>query len=506
MQKKGANLLHFFELYSFFVWVELQGKDKPEFGRNPMEKRNRSLLIVLALIAAASAALAFVTTEQPFSGSRPAAVADVGGVTVDTRLVQDKILAGSDGRVSVALTLTAPERAPLQEGHPPPATDLVVVLDRSGSMSGRKIVDARHAVQHLIDRLLPRDRLALVTYSNGVRTLSPLVAMGSDQRVGMQSLVAGIRTGGGTNLGAGLQAGLDLLAQRPEAGRQRRLILVSDGHANQGITRPEALGLMVAGAVENRFAVSTVGVGYDFNEVLMTTIADHGAGRYHFLEDPAVFAAVFEEELAAARTVAASALRIRIPLEKGVRLLDVGGYPVHMEGDVAVIHPGDLLAGQQRRFFLTFAVPADRVGTVELPGITVAFESLGMDQRAAAPPLVLACVEDAAAVTASIDREQWGEQVVQDGYSRLQEEVAGDIREGKKTRALQRIREYESRNEALNARVGSRKVAENLDKDVSQLRTTVEDTFAGAPAAVAEKQKVRAKALQFDGYEARRAK
>jgi Ca-activated chloride channel family protein len=200
------------------------------------------------------------------------------------------------------------------------AADLVIVLDRSGSMEGEKLNDARQAVIRLLDQVSPEDRLALVTYSNGVQTQSGLVPMNDANRRQLTSAVAQVYAGGGTNLGGGLKRGIDLLMRAPRrAERQRKVILISDGLANQGITDPIALGRMASAAVEHRFSISTVGVGLDFNETLMTAIADQGAGHYHFLENPQTFARVFETELQATRHVAAADVTIRIPMESGVR-------------------------------------------------------------------------------------------------------------------------------------------------------------------------------------------
>ena len=69
---------------------------------------------------------------------------------------------------------------------------------------------------------------------------------------------------------------------------------------------------------------------------------------------------------------------------------------------------------------------------------------------------------------------------------------------------MQRIRKYHGEQETVNAVVGSARVAENLDKDLKELETYVEDTFQGAPATVRQKQKSNAKALQYDGYRGRR--
>jgi Ca-activated chloride channel family protein len=117
-------------------------------------------------------------------------------------------------------------------------------------------------------------------------------------------------------------------------------MLISDGLANQGITSPRDLGQMAARATEWGVGVSTVGVGYDFNEVLMTTIADYGAGNYYFLENPQAFAEVFKKEFEATRNVVAGNAELRIPLHDGVQLLDAGGYPITMVGQSCRYSPG----------------------------------------------------------------------------------------------------------------------------------------------------------------------
>jgi Ca-activated chloride channel homolog len=264
---------------------------------------------------------------------------------------------------------------------------------------------------------------------------------------------------------------------------------------------------MASGAVENNFSVSTVGVGYDFNEVLMTTIADHGAGSYYFLENPDAFVQVFEKEFEATRNLAASGLELHVPLKDGVQLIHAGGYPIENKDGYAVIHPGDLLSGQQRKLYLTFQVPTDKIRDYRLGGYAVRYVANGASsQLEIEDDLTLACVADPKAVMASIDKGAWGDQVVKEDYNQLKEKVADDIRLGRKEEAISKIREYETRTRAVNDAVGSVKVADNLEKDVQNLRQSVEETFAGAPAAVAEKKKQRSKALQYESYKIRRDK
>ena len=282
----------------------------------------KSLLAIIGLILVTTAALAAMgamgsTTPAPLSA--PTLTGDEL-VTVSTEVVQDKVLKDGDGRVTVSLNLAA-ARLPAADAGPAQAADLVIVLDRSGSMEGQKLNDARQAVMSLLEQLGPDDRFALVTYSNSVQALSGLVPMTEANRRRLTATVAHVRAGGGTNLGGGLERGMNVLMHPPGDRRQRKVILISDGLANQGVTDPDALGRMASAAVENRFSISTVGVGLEFNEMLMTAIADQGAGHYTFLEDPQVFAQVFESEFQSTRHVAAADVIIRILLEPGVRLL-----------------------------------------------------------------------------------------------------------------------------------------------------------------------------------------
>jgi Ca-activated chloride channel family protein len=479
-----------------------------------MKMFKNSFLAVLGLIVVASATLAYVGSNnsvfaQFFSSNHPANYPEpvsADPVTVRAHLVQDKILKGSDGQVAVSLTLDAAQI--LQSDHRPVEhADLVIVLDRSGSMEGQKLSDARLAVTQLIDKMTANDRLGIIVYSNGVQMLSPLVGMDENHRRQLKTVVSQVTAAGGTNLGGGLKLGIRTLMQNPAEGRQRRVILISDGQANQGITDPRELGNMASEAAAHNFSVSTVGVGYDFNEMLMTTVADHGAGRYYFLEDPNRFALVFEKEFQATRNVAASGVEIRVPLEKGIRLVNAGGYPIQVKDNHAVIHPGDLLSGQQRNLFLTFQVPTDTERKFTLGEFQVRFNHNGAPHDiATSRRLSLACVKDPGEVTASIDAPAWSARVVQEDYNQLKEGVAEAIGKGEKDRAMDQIREYETRNQAINATVGSAVVAENLKTDVQALRQSVEDTFAGPAAAVAEKKKQNAKALQYESYQIRRDK
>jgi Ca-activated chloride channel family protein len=467
----------------------------------------KGFLAIIGLIIVTGTAMAFVGSQSPAiqPASPPHAGTKTDGlVTVSASLAQSKVLAGSDGRVSMAVRLTA-AALPLDDDQPDQSVDLVVVLDRSGSMSGQKIHDACGAILQLLERLTPKDRLALVTYSDDVTSVSGLLPMDGANRAQLTAAVNRVLANGGTNLGGGLQSGIDTLLQSPSNGNQRKVILISDGLANQGITDPVELGRMASAAVRHHFSISSVGVGLDFNEELMTALADHGVGRYYFLENPQAFARVFEDEFQTARQVAAAGLELRIPLKDGVRLTHAGGYPVSYAKGYAMIHPGDLLSGQDRQLLLTFTLPADRIGQVSFEKMEVGYQHQGMDRTLIAPlNLTVACVQDAKEVMASVDEKTWSDQVLQEDFSRLKTTVADAIRKGEREEAEVQIQAYEARTRELNTVVGSAAVSKNLNEDIRQLREGVKETFTGAPAAVVEKRKHQAKTMQYDSYQIRR--
>jgi Ca-activated chloride channel family protein len=470
----------------------------------------QNFILIIVLILATGGAMAYSSNKhggllsnwisgRPQPHPRTSEILKASG-----HLVQNKVLLGSDGTVGLSLTLRAGDLA--AENRPEYRNvDMVIVLDRSGSMQGRKLEDARRAVLELLSNLSAKDRFGMVTYSEGVHIAAGLTNVTEDNRARLISAVKGVRAGGGTNLGAGLQAGINLLRMPLRSNNAARVILISDGLANRGITDMNSLTGIAAAAVESEFSVSTVGVGVEFNEQLMTALADRGTGNYYYLENPAAFAEVFQQEFYNTRTAAITGLKIQIPVNTGISLSDAAGYPISIHNGQAVFYPGNLRSGQTRKLYLSLNVPTSLQRTFELDQIQIQYRH---NDRSYTTTLdesfTIACVNDQKKVYSSIDQSSWSEKVINEDFNRLKQEVASDIKSGKKQAALKKIEKYTEEQEAVNVVVGSAGVADNLDHDVKELETMVKDTFKGAPAAVRQKQKSNAKSLQYEGYRGRR--
>lgn len=478
-----------------------------------------SILLIGLFISFTCVAMAYTGGEKAAGGvpahsastpaSTPPPFAGKHGIHFSGFLTQSKVHVGGAGNVGLTLQLEADplEKVKQEIQAQKGGVDLVIVLDRSGSMQGRKMAYAKQAIIDLVSRLTEQDRFAMVSYSDTIIRHSMLLPGSRTNKDVLNSMVLGLQAAGKTNLGGGLREGVSVLSNSEEIGNTGKVILISDGLANVGIVSPERLGDIAAGAVRKEFGVSTVGVGDEFNELLMTAIADQGGGTYYYLDNPAYLAGAFMEEFNATRTTVARALEIRIPLPSGFRLTHAAGYPITHENRYAVFRPGDIIAGQRRTLHLTLQAPTHAVAEYTITGVQARYLEDGRHvEKHLKQRFTIACVDDRGEAVASIDKGAWEKKVLQEDYSRLKEEVAKDVKAGNEQQAMQRIQKYRDEMNDLNSTVESEAVAKNLDNDLGQLRQDVQETFAAAPAVAEQKKKALSKSLQHEGYLERRSK
>ena len=140
--------------------------------------------------------------------------------------------AGQDNTVDVLVRVQAPD-APQADATARPPQSIALVIDRSGSMHGRPLDEARRCAEFVVSRLRPTDSVSLVQFDNRVERLLPAVALGDGDA--LRAAIASIHAGGNTNLHGGWLDGADSLAGVPGSGL-KRVILLSDGCANEGLT------------------------------------------------------------------------------------------------------------------------------------------------------------------------------------------------------------------------------------------------------------------------------
>jgi Ca-activated chloride channel family protein len=276
-----------------------------------------------------------------------------------------------------------------------PSVDLAIVLDRSGSMSGDKIRYAKQAGLELLARLETRDRVTLISYDSFVDTHTNLLTADSEGIDRLRRELLALEPGTATALGPALFAALDEFETRPPtADRLTHVVLLSDGLANQGESRAEIIGAHTARGYQHGTTVSTLGMGVDYNEDLMTEIADQGGGRYHFIEDATHIPAVLTDELAGLTSTIAADVSVEFAAHSPTHVDVVHGYVSTTEDDLTAIRVGYLSAGQTREIMGAVEIPAEQlrgqIGDVlELGEITVRFRPIDANAGEDAPLLEL---------------------------------------------------------------------------------------------------------------------
>jgi Ca-activated chloride channel homolog len=242
---------------------------------------------------------------------------------------------------------------------------VALVIDRSGSMSGAPLQHAKQAAVAAVTALRDGDRVAVVAYDQQVDLVVPSTAVGQD-RGPIARAIAAVRAGGTTALHAGWVEGCTQVLTAPVASGLGRVVLLSDGLANVGVTDPAAIAEDVARVTADGVTTSTIGLGRQFDEGLMRHLADAGGGSFTFVESPEQLDGLFETELAGL-----SALRgRRVTLElrgRGVRVVGaLGGARMPGDGPAGTeLELPDLVAGLPRAFLLTLEVAPD----AELTGL-----------------------------------------------------------------------------------------------------------------------------------------
>lgn len=272
---------------------------------------------------------------------------------INTALDFNLIAVEQQDTVHLMLELTAPKLA--GERRRDPAT-LQIVLDRSGSMAAGSLLSALEAIDSLLGRLAPEDRFGLVTFDDEVQV--PVAAGRLEDAAGARQALRQVHPGGMTNLGGGLLRGIQE-AHRVSGPGGATLVLLSDGHANQGVVDHTKLGDFASGAARDGIATSTIGIGLGYDEDLLDAVARGGQGNAHFAEhgDEAGAHLASEVDGLLEQSVQALSLAVR-PTESVSEVRIFNDLPTSAIEGGFMVELGDLNAGETRRVLLEVDVPA----------------------------------------------------------------------------------------------------------------------------------------------------
>jgi Ca-activated chloride channel family protein len=290
---------------------------------------------------------------------------------------QTLLPAGSSQKVFIKIALqgfelTTPKRRP--------PINVALVLDRSGSMGGDKIQQAKQAARQSLDYLQADDTLALVAYDDQVEVLAPSAPLRDRQRV--ELAIDGIQARGRTALHDGVSKGAEELRRFVKENRVNRLILLSDGLANVGLSTPAELAELGRKLGGEGISVSTIGLGLGYNEDLMVRLAGASDGNHAFVERPAQLAEVFANEFGELVSVVAKDVILLIQCHDGVTPLRSLGRQAKIDGARVEARFNQLYAGQEKYLLLELALPSDRAGSErEMVSVELRYANLHSQQQ-----------------------------------------------------------------------------------------------------------------------------
>jgi len=208
--------------------------------------------------------------------------------------------------------------------------NIAIVPDKSGSMQGSKIEEARRGAIEAVKRLGPNDIVSVITYDSTVQVLVPATKL-TDKAVVCQK-ISQIKVGGRTALSAGVSKGAAEVRKFLDKEWVNRVVLLSDGKANIGASSPSELGKLGASLKKENITVSTMGLGLDYNEDLMLKLASRSGGNHIFVEDAEQLANIFNEEFKTVLSVVAQEVSVLIDVAKNVRPVRVLGREAEING------------------------------------------------------------------------------------------------------------------------------------------------------------------------------
>jgi Ca-activated chloride channel family protein len=284
--------------------------------------------------------------------------------------------------------------------------NVALVLDRSGSMSGNKLERVKDAAVSFIKKMKDDDIVSLTSFDDHVIVeLLPAVAI--EQRTSGVKKIISIRSGGSTFLSGGYEKGFELAKENHKSEMISRIILLTDGQANVGIIDGGKLSSIAKQFAEKGISTTTIGVGEDFVEQLLGSMADSGLGHTYYIETPQDAESVFEEEIGYLLSIGAR--NIVYTFKASISGISIGQFNNFVEEKSGSYVIGDLYGGKERSILLEIGIPAiQNIGKHKIGDIQIDYELLDGEQttkKSITFPVEIEVVEASVASGINPDKE-----------------------------------------------------------------------------------------------------
>jgi Ca-activated chloride channel family protein len=290
---------------------------------------------------------------------------------MEGRLGNARLVAGQDNQTFVSVSVKAGADSVASTPSP---LELSIVIDRSGSMKGKRLDNAVAAAQGMIRRLRDGDVVSVIAYNTQTETLVPSTTIDASSRERAIAAISGLVARGDTCISCGIDAGMDMLRKR--GGMVERMLLLSDGEATAGVRDVEGFRRIASTVRHLGAAISTIGVDVDYNERVMTALAQESNGEHYFVENPSALSAVFDKELQSLVHTVTKDTNLTIALAPGVEVEQVFDRSFQRDGDRIVVPMGSFAAGDTKTLLVRVHVPRGAAGQRAIADVKLDYDDL----------------------------------------------------------------------------------------------------------------------------------
>ena len=401
-----------------------------------------------------------------------------GAVVIEPRIQVDHpvILADSSLPVYVILRFDIPIRPP-DPDLTRPDLNLALVIDRSGSMEDKGKMDyAIEAANLLVDHLQPTDRLSVVDYDDIISVLWPSTLVKSPEMI--KAKINSLFPRNSTNLCGGMMRGVEQVTPYVQGDQINRVILLSDGLANTGITSPNEIRKLVRESKNKGVTITAMGLGLEYNEDLLQLIAENSGGNYYFIENPKQMARIFDNELGTLFATVGKDVRLNFRASSQVQNIKVYGYVSQTDNNSTNIEMENFYTGEKRTLVLRLDLDPLAVGEYDLGQIAFDYKDLESDQvRTFSAPIKVRTTTNSDEVKQAEVQEAMVEALLVEADNLHLEQIR-IYESGDKQTALDNISQYssvlKSANLSLQDKMIEKKI-EALNMEADEMKWAEED-------------------------------
>jgi len=239
--------------------------------------------------------------------------------------------------------------------------DICMVLDNSSSMRGDRLFQTKEAARYIVNQLTPDDYFCLITFNDHATVAVPRQSVQAN--VAMREHISEVQASGGTEMARGMELALEQMLRAIAFSGVRRIILLTDGQTYGDENRCVELARQ---AQKEGIGLTALGVGDEWNEDLLATMAAHGNSRSEYIVNAEAIINLFREEMRLLQGIVAQEMSLAIRLSPGTCLQglfrvvpEIAALEPHEgRGGALVVPLGEWMGSDAQGFLAELLLPA----------------------------------------------------------------------------------------------------------------------------------------------------